>query len=88
MKTVAIAVAAALLAGCGSRTPVTDAVIAGLIVYSAVEYSSEPRPMPGVSAIYDWRGGEPVPPLAPQRRVREQDCSQPLEDPSANLKCR
>jgi hypothetical protein len=28
------------------------------------------------------------PALAPGRRVNEQDCSRPIEDPSANLKCR
>jgi len=33
-------------------------------------------------------GGNAAPPLDPARRVREQDCSRPPEDPSANLKCR
>jgi len=27
------------------------------------------------------------PELDPTRRVREQDCSQPIEDPAANLRC-
>jgi hypothetical protein len=30
----------------------------------------------------------PLPELDPKRRVVEQDCSKPIEDPSANLKCR
>jgi hypothetical protein len=28
------------------------------------------------------------PPLVASRAVREQDCTKPLEDPSANLRCR
>jgi len=30
----------------------------------------------------------PVPPLDETRRVNTQDCSKPIEDPFANLKCR
>ncbi|SRR5579885_2920126 len=30
----------------------------------------------------------PAPPLAPSRRVNEQDCTKPIADPAANLKCR
>ena len=36
-------------------------------------------------------GGTPfyaVPPMDPARRVVEQDCTRPLEDPAANLRCR
>jgi hypothetical protein len=29
-----------------------------------------------------------VPEMNPERRVIEQDCSKPIEDPSANLRCR
>ena len=29
-----------------------------------------------------------APPMEPSRRVLEQDCSKPIEDPSANLRCR
>jgi len=44
----------------------------------------------GVAAVADGTepGSNNAPPLAPARRVREQDCGRPLEDPSANLKCR
>ncbi len=31
---------------------------------------------------------ERAPARAPDRRIHEQDCSKPIEDPSANLKCR
>ncbi len=30
----------------------------------------------------------PAPQLAPGRRVNEQDCTKPIADPAANLKCR
>jgi len=31
---------------------------------------------------------EPAPELSPTRTVNEQDCSKPIEDSSANLRCR
>jgi hypothetical protein len=40
---------------------------------------------------YAMFGGTPfyaAPPMDPERRVAEQDCSKPIEDPSANLRCR
>jgi len=64
------------------------AIVAGAVVAAAIDYQSEARPFPRFSEVYDWRGATPAPPLAPGRRVHEQDCSQPLEDPTANLKCR
>ena len=54
------------------------AAVLGLAIFGAAVYQQE-------------SGGEPgarVPPLAPDRRIHEQDCSRPLEDPSANLRCR
>jgi hypothetical protein len=36
----------------------------------------------------DPLAGEPAPPMDESRRVSEQDCTRPLEDPSANLRCR
>jgi hypothetical protein len=36
-------------------------------------------------------GGTPfyaVPPMDPARRVLEHDCTKPIEDPGANLRCR
>jgi len=36
-------------------------------------------------------GGTPfyaVPPMDPERRVVEHDCTKPIEDPGANLRCR
>jgi len=45
----------------------------------------------GVAAAADGAqpdGSGAPPPLDPARRVLEQDCSRPVVDPSANLKCR
>jgi len=44
----------------------------------------------GVAAVIDGRDpmASSTPPLDPARRVKAQDCSRPIEDPSANLKCR
>jgi len=36
----------------------------------------------------DFLGREYVPELAPDRAVHEQDCSKPIENPSANLRCK
>ena len=54
----------------------TAAALIGLGIAGAVIYRSE------ASAIE--RASE----LAPVRRVNEQDCTRPIEDISANLKCR
>ena len=74
--------AVALLAGCGSVGLTLTAIIA------VAEEVENPKPFPSFSAIYDWKGTTRVPPLAPERVVHEQDCSQPIENPMANLKCR
>jgi len=57
-------------------------------VIAVTEEVQNPKPMPSFSALYDWKGSTRVPPMDPERRVQEQDCSQPIVDPSANLKCR
>ena len=88
MKAIAVALVAVALAGCSSRTPVTDALLIGIVAVSAVEYSREPHPMPSFSDVYNFGSPRPPAPLAPNRKVIEQDCSKPLEDPTANLKCR
>jgi hypothetical protein len=52
------------------------AALIGLGIAGAVIYGSE--------ASGAWRAPE----LAPVRKVNEQDCTRPIEDLSANLKCR
>lgn len=68
----------------------TAAALVGLGI-AAVLYNTTPD---GTGTTYSSdpfmavTGGARPPPLAPGRRVNEQDCSRPIEDPSANLKCR
>jgi len=88
MKAILLAAVAVVLAGCSTRTPVGDALLVGVIAYSAVEYSRDPHPFPSFSDLYDFGSPRPPAPLDPKRKVIEQDCSKPLEDPTANLKCR
>ena len=42
------------------------------------------------AAMFDYARGWPslAPALSPERRVNEHDCTRPIEEPSANLKCR
>jgi hypothetical protein len=56
------------------------AALIGIGVAAAVIYGSGPDGT--------MTGSAKPAPLAPGRRVSEQDCSRPIEDPSANLKCR
>ena len=42
----------------------------------------------GISGAVIYRATERAPELAPVRKVNEQDCTRPIEDISANLKCR
>ena len=37
---------------------------------------------------FDRAAGRAVPPMDASRKVHEQDCSRPIEDWSANLRCR
>jgi uncharacterized protein YcfL len=64
------------LAGCSSNAHVQHdnaAMLIGLGI--AAGLMSEAQPLP-------------APELAPSRRVNEQDCTKPIQDWSANLKCR
>jgi len=42
----------------------------------------------GIAGAVTYRATERAPELAPVRKVNEQDCTRPIEDISANLKCR
>ncbi len=63
------------------------ALIAISLLAGAIEYSREPQPFPSASGLLP-EAAPRAPGLAPARRINEQDCSQPIADPSANLKCR
>ena len=42
----------------------------------------------GLFGAASYGGAFYVPPMDPNRRVVEQDCTRPIEDPTANLRCR
>lgn len=56
----------------------TAAALAAIVILSGVAYRSEQGMLP-----VQW-----VPEMDPARRVAEQDCTKPIADSSANLKCR
>jgi hypothetical protein len=64
-------------------------VIAGMFVAAAADYARDPYPAPSFATFSDWFRGTPPPPeMAAGRRVNEQDCTKPIADPAANLRCR
>jgi outer membrane murein-binding lipoprotein Lpp len=64
------------------------AILAISLLAGAIHYSrEEPGPFPSPSALLP-EATAPAPELAPARRVNEQDCTQPIADATANLKCR
>ena len=90
---IALALAFALCAaGCGGGSYVQagstvnvqgTSALGALIaigVLGGYAYESE-RQMAGAAR-------QPAPPMDPSRTVQEQDCSQPIENWTANLKCR
>ena len=66
------------------------AALVGIGVAAALIYSAEPGGVGYYNAnpFMSVTGSAKPPLLAPDRRVNEQDCSRPIKDPSANLKCR
>jgi hypothetical protein len=70
----------------GSGGLATAIVVMSLIA-AGIEYNREDRPFPDPRALVPG-GSERPGPLAPERRTHEQDCSQPIADPYANLKCK
>lgn len=56
----------------------TAAALAAIVILSGVAYRSEQGVLPA----------QRVPEMDPTRRVVEQDCTKPIADWSANLRCR
>lgn len=63
-------------------------ILAGLLIGAALEDGRDERPFPSLSVFSDWLGPRPPPLLLPGRHIQEQDCSKPIQDPTANLRCR
>jgi hypothetical protein len=73
----------------------TSNVAAALIALGALGIATHfARDQPGSGVVYRANPLLAIEPEAPAaradapRRVREQDCARPIEDPSANLRCR
>lgn len=73
---------ALLLAGCGGHSNVQERTTFGTLLaigfLVGVSYESDRGMPPSVR----------VPELDASRTVNEQDCTRPIENPSANLRCR
>jgi hypothetical protein len=63
------------------------AIVVMALIGAAVEYNREDRPFPDPRALLPGNS-EPVPPLAPDRTVNEQDCSKPVDWSAGNLRCK
>jgi hypothetical protein len=103
MKIVVAVIIAALAAGCSHGTSVTtgsaglqarsesrglaNAVIAVGLVAGAIEYSREDRPFPSPAALLP-ENTPPIPALAPDRRISEQDCTRPVDYSLGNIRCK
>jgi hypothetical protein len=88
-----------LVAGCHAHSGVGFATgTPGAVAPASASVSVHAGPALGVliglgiiaaAAREDWGAPERVaPPLDDTRRVAAQDCSRPIEDPAANLRCR
>jgi hypothetical protein len=95
MKNIFYFLALVALAGCSVQVRdervvnvVGVGIFTGLFVGNAIEESRNPRPMPDMSAFDPWlRTPEPAP-LAPDRKVSEQDCTKPVDTTLGNLRCK
>jgi hypothetical protein len=73
----------------GHSNSLAAVVIAGMFIAAAADYARDPYPAPSFATFSDWFRGTPPPPeMAAGRRVNEQDCTKPIADPAANLRCR
>lgn len=70
----------------GGRGLATVLIAIGLIA-GMVEYSREERPFPSPSALIPGNT-QPVPEMAPERRIAEQDCTRPIDLSAGNLRCK
>jgi hypothetical protein len=70
----------------GPRSIAAALLVIGILA-STMDYVRDPQPFPSPSVMFPI---QPLrdPELAPARRVTEHDCTKPVEDWSANLKCR
>lgn len=63
------------------------AIIAISLLAGAIELARDDSP-PAERRSSMTEGFAPAPPMAPERRVNEQDCSKPVDFFSGNLRCK
>ena len=79
MKNVVAAIGVLALSGCSASGMVGVAVVAGAYYYAADG---------------SWEGRDPLgdprrpPPMAPDRKVNEVDCTQPIDYSLGNIRCK
>ena len=61
------------------------AIIIGTAAIAASQETSDPQATP--STFSGW-SSQPVPPMAPERKVGLQDCTKPVDLSAGNLRCR
>ena len=74
--------------GASLTAQIASATVAGTLItvgMLAAAWHGADRERYGPGA---FPSGAPVPPLDESRRVNEQDCTRPIEDGAANLRCR
>ena len=62
-------------------------ILGGMLISAASQDLHDPRPFPSLSVFSGWMGTRPPPEMNPDRAVKEQDCTKPIEL-SGNLRCR
>jgi hypothetical protein len=62
-------------------------VLVIILIVGTVDYMREPRPFPSPTELLPVPT-RPAPELAPDRAVSEQDCGQPIDPSSGNLRCK
>jgi len=59
---------------------------AAMIIAAGMDYSRDPQPFPGPSALFAQ--SRPAPEMAASRLISEQDCSKPVDLSLGNLRCK
>jgi hypothetical protein len=78
-KNVAAALAVLALCGCGTGGAALAVTIVTVSVYQASDFKWQVE-----------EGGDPrrAPPMAPDRKVNEVDCTQPIDHSLGNIRCK
>ena len=66
---------------------IAAAVLVTTIAVTASQDASNRQSMPSSSMSSAWTS-QPVPALASEREIAEQDCTQPIDFSAGNLRCR